>query len=61
MPMMSAAEKPVIKAGWLQKRGQGHTQWKRRWFVLRGDCLEYYKDSSMADKKGSFELKVRTL
>ncbi|KAL7267171.1 hypothetical protein RUND412_010255 [Rhizina undulata] len=34
----------VIKSGWLMKRTRKTKNWKRRWFVLRGDRLSAYKD-----------------
>ncbi|KAH8148352.1 uncharacterized protein LAJ45_07453 [Morchella importuna] len=34
----------VIKSGWLMKRNRKTKNWKRRWFVLRGDRLQSYKD-----------------
>ncbi|CUS09011.1 unnamed protein product [Tuber aestivum] len=34
----------VIKSGWLLKRTRKTKNWKRRWFVLRGDRLSCYKD-----------------
>ncbi|KAL0635512.1 hypothetical protein Q9L58_005560 [Maublancomyces gigas] len=34
----------VIKSGWLNKRTRKTKNWKRRWFVLRGDRLSSYKD-----------------
>jgi hypothetical protein len=33
----------AIKGGWLTKRGHKIKNWKRRWFVLRGNTLNYYK------------------
>ncbi|KAI5811007.1 hypothetical protein DFH27DRAFT_4768 [Peziza echinospora] len=34
----------VIKSGWLLKRTRKTKNWKKRWFVLRGDRLSCYKD-----------------
>jgi hypothetical protein len=37
----------IVKQGWLNKQGGakgGRKSWKRRWFVLKEDCL-YYKES----------------
>ncbi|XP_005001837.1 pleckstrin homology domain-containing family A member 4 isoform X2 [Cavia porcellus] len=37
---------PVHIRGWLHKQdSSGLRLWKRRWFVLSGHCLFYYKDS----------------
>jgi len=33
----------AVKGGWLTKRGHKVKNWKRRWFVLRGNTLTYYK------------------
>eukprot|EP00026_Physarum_polycephalum_P001803 Phypoly_transcript_01806.p1 GENE.Phypoly_transcript_01806~~Phypoly_transcript_01806.p1 ORF type:complete len:745 (+),score=107.08 Phypoly_transcript_01806:239-2236(+) len=33
-----------VKEGWLHKRNEGTLKmWKRRWFVIRENCLIYYK------------------
>lgn len=32
----------LISSGWLSKKGHTNTAWKRRYFILRGDELEYY-------------------
>ena len=35
---------PIKRSGWLQKKGgQSRRNWKRRYFVLRGSMLMYYK------------------
>jgi hypothetical protein len=36
----------TIKSGYLTKRGQRNPRYKKYWFVLKGDVLSYYKDSS---------------
>lgn len=39
----------VVYSGWLTKRGgTGMTprNWRRRWFVVRDDCIAYYYSSS---------------
>lgn len=38
----------VVYSGWLNKRGgTGMTprNWRRRWFVIRDDCVAYYYSS----------------
>ncbi|KAF8450038.1 hypothetical protein BDZ91DRAFT_94200 [Kalaharituber pfeilii] len=35
----------IIKSGWLHKRTSKTKNWKKRWFVLRGDRLQCYKDN----------------
>jgi hypothetical protein len=34
----------IIKQGYLVKKGAKRKNWTNRWFVLRGNQLEYYKD-----------------
>ena len=35
---------PIKRSGWLQKKGgQSRRNWKRRYFVLRGNKLQYFK------------------
>jgi cortexillin 1/2 len=53
-----ARRKEVVdKQGWLTKKGQRNHTWKKRWFVLRGDVLSYYKsDEDGAEAKGSISL-----
>jgi len=47
----------IIKQGWLKKRGGGtsgrfgSTQFRTRWFLLRGHCLKYYKEQTSAGGK----------
>ncbi|XP_060030024.1 pleckstrin homology domain-containing family A member 4 isoform X2 [Erinaceus europaeus] len=45
---------PVHIRGWLHKQDSaGLRLWKRRWFVLSGHCLFYYKDSREESILGS--------
>ncbi|CAH7457728.1 Plekha4 [Phodopus roborovskii] len=45
---------PVHIRGWLHKQdSSGLRLWKRRWFVLSGHCLFYYKDSREGSVLGS--------
>nr|KAF6411325.1 pleckstrin homology domain containing A4 [Rousettus aegyptiacus] len=45
---------PVHIRGWLYKQDSaGLRLWKRRWFVLSGHCLFYYKDSREESVLGS--------
>ncbi|XP_027716301.1 pleckstrin homology domain-containing family A member 4 isoform X2 [Vombatus ursinus] len=48
---------PVHIRGWLHKQdSSGLRLWKRRWFVLSGHCLFYYKDSREERVLGSVPL-----
>ncbi len=46
---MSHTDK-IVKAGYLTKQGGPLQTWKRRWFILRGNTLCYYKDESVMNK-----------
>ena len=52
---------PIIKSGWIWKRGEKHKAWRKRWFVLSntGEVL-YYKTQpgigGSADAQGVFSL-----
>lgn len=35
------------REGWLAKQGGRVKTWKRRWFILTGNCLYYFKDPSV--------------
>ncbi|KZT52318.1 PH-domain-containing protein [Calocera cornea HHB12733] len=39
-------EETVIKTGYLFKKGERRKTWKKRWFVLRGAKLAYYKSNA---------------
>ena len=38
----------VRKSGWLQKRGGRIQTWHKRWFVLTGDMIFYYKNQHVS-------------
>ena len=42
----------ALKTGWLSKQGHFIKSWKRRFCVLRPDCLIYYSDEQSIDVKG---------
>jgi hypothetical protein len=45
---------PFPRCGFATKRGRMVRSWKKRWFVLSGDTLDYYEDDSVRGKlKGS--------
>ena len=55
---------PVMIKGWLAKEGsKGFTtgrfnNWNKRFFVMKKDRIVYYKDESLKDKKGDFQLET---
>lgn len=57
------ANDPVM-CGWLMKKGEkGHTyqNWKRRWFILLGNCLFYYEDRNEQLEKRKLGVSVEHL
>ena len=46
----SPPEGELAHQGWLQKRGQVNTDFKRRYFTLHGTCLTYYESEDAAAK-----------
>lgn len=44
--------RPIEYQGYLTKRGHVVTNWKTRYFVLRGDTLQYYQDEDTARNGG---------
>jgi hypothetical protein len=47
---------PPDHDGWLTKQGGSIKTWKRRWFVLKGRQLYYFKGQSDAEETGLVEL-----
>jgi cytohesin len=45
-----------IKKGWLDKQGGKVKTWKRRWFVLNGNCLYYFEFTADKEPKGIIPL-----
>jgi len=56
-----ASLQPHDKEGFLTKQGGAIKTWKRRWFVLKGSKLWYFKSRSDTSAKGFIELEATTL
>merc|ERR1711879_36762 len=46
--------------GYLTKKGAKVKNWKRRWFVLKGDTLYYYKTRTDLEQKGEIQINTST-
>eukprot|EP00051_Salpingoeca_urceolata_P015557 m.202136 g.202136 ORF g.202136 m.202136 type:complete len:513 (-) comp18435_c0_seq1:264-1802(-) len=46
-------------SGWLTKQGGRYKSWKRRWFVMRGNQMSYYKDPTDRKPLGVITLMAR--
>merc|ERR1711879_833055 len=44
------------KDGWLTKQGGKIKTWKKRWFVLKGDTLYYFKTQKDSEQTGEIKL-----
>lgn len=53
---LSKFEAKAVKAGFLLKQGHRVKSWKRRWFVLRGRYLLYYKKPTDGVPTGTLDL-----
>jgi len=56
-----ASLEPHDKDGFLTKQGGAIKTWKRRWFVLKGSKLWYFKSRTDTSAKGFIELEATTL
>jgi len=56
-----ASLEPHDKDGFLTKQGGAIKTWKRRWFVLKGSKLWYFKSKTDTSAKGFIELEATTL
>ncbi len=46
----------TYRKGWMVKEGQMNKSWKKRWFVLLGQELQYFEDQSEEHQKGVLKL-----
>eukprot|EP01126_Amoeba_proteus_P012707 TRINITY_DN1524_c0_g1_i8.p1 TRINITY_DN1524_c0_g1~~TRINITY_DN1524_c0_g1_i8.p1 ORF type:complete len:378 (-),score=76.50 TRINITY_DN1524_c0_g1_i8:842-1975(-) len=47
---------PADKDGWLTKQGGSYKNWKRRWFILKGENIYYFKTKKDSDMTGVIPL-----
>ena len=59
--MSVASLQPADKEGFSTKQGGGIKTWKKRWFVLKGNRLWYFKGKTDTEAKGFIELEPGTL
>lgn len=59
-PTHNSLSKPE-KDGYLSKEGHILKTWKKRWFVLKGNFLYYFKDNSLSNLRGVISLKDVTI
>jgi serine/threonine protein kinase len=58
--LRGAAHAPITKCGYLHKKGKsGMKNWQKRWFVLEGTKLIWYKDSKQYPKEPRGFLELR--
>jgi hypothetical protein len=55
-PTNDLEKNPVIREGWLEKKGQNRRNWNKRWFILRKGLLSYYKTQDPKTLKGRVSL-----
>jgi hypothetical protein len=59
MAMAGVESAEILQSGWLEKKGRVIKNWKRRWFTLKEDLLEYY-DAPGGAKKGDIDITKET-
>uniref|UniRef100_A0A4W3GX67 Pleckstrin homology, MyTH4 and FERM domain containing H2 n=1 Tax=Callorhinchus milii TaxID=7868 RepID=A0A4W3GX67_CALMI len=59
-PVFSHTQEPLEKSGYLLKMGGKVKTWKRRWFVLKGGELLYYKSPSDVIRKPQGQVELST-
>ncbi|KAF2068090.1 hypothetical protein CYY_010584, partial [Polysphondylium violaceum] len=52
---------PSDREGWLTKQGGSIRTWRRRWFVLKGKKLFYFKNKSDIEATGLIELEANSI
>ncbi|XP_015268742.1 PREDICTED: sesquipedalian-1 [Gekko japonicus] len=57
----ATCDSPVDKAGFLHKKGERHTAYHRRWFVLKGNLLFYFEDRESREPVGVVILEDSTV
>ena len=56
-PYILITVKKILKQGWIQKRGEWNTEWKRRYFVLNNHKeIKYYQDAEKKTHSGNIHL-----
>ncbi|NXU47261.1 SESQ1 protein, partial [Turnix velox] len=57
----ATCDSPADMAGFLHKRGERHTAYHRRWFVLRGNMLFYFEERESREPVGVIVLEGCTV
>ena len=45
---MSYSSSTIVKQGYLTKKGAKRKNWTKRWFILKKDKLEYFKNPGVS-------------
>uniref|UniRef100_A0A8C0U9Y8 PH domain containing endocytic trafficking adaptor 1 n=1 Tax=Cyanistes caeruleus TaxID=156563 RepID=A0A8C0U9Y8_CYACU len=54
----ATCDSPADNSGFLYKRGERHTAYHRRWFVLKGNMLFYFEERDSREPVGVIVLEV---
>jgi len=52
MAFSTSKDVPVVKEGWLWKKGEMNPRFQKRWFVLKGNLLFYFENKSSKEPYG---------